>query len=59
MDWDVGPNRRLVAAKSQPSFDPPPPPKVAPGYGEGVEGSKSKNSLGDNFFFQNADFTKG
>ena len=44
------------------TFDhpPSPPKKVVPKWGGGgVEGSKSKNSLGDHFVWQNNDFTKG
>ena len=69
-----GPTRRLRDGLSLSHFadqgsnptkhNPPPPPptptlkKVVPKYGR-VEGSKSKNSLGDHFVSQNTDFTRG
>ena len=42
------------------TFDPPSPPpqNVVSSFG-GIEGSKSKNPLGDRFVKQNNDFTRG
>ena len=55
MEWDLGPNQYTAAAIVQ---HPPPPQAVHRYGGGGLEGSKSKNSLGDDFDSQNNDFTR-
>ena len=49
---DLGLDRHTVLAVGQPSFHLLLPKKAVPRY-RGVEGSKSKHSLGDNVVFQN------
>ena len=44
---DLGPNPHIAAAIRKAVLTPP-PQKGVPGYG-GLQGSKTKNSLGDHF----------
>ena len=58
MEWGLGPKRCTVAAAGQPSFETH-TLKSGTQVHYRVEGSKLKNSLGDNFVSQNDEFTKG